>query len=111
MNMNLKRYYHLHKETTTMRESIFANREPIARYWYTGIAELFQNLGFDGWLMIIFAFICIYILYRVFRTHFIKPGMTAGEKLGALIHYISLLFLINIAIDIVKNFAGYNKKR
>jgi ethanolamine transporter EutH len=60
--------------------------------------------------MIVFALICIYVLYRVFKTHFITPDMTRREKFGAFIDFVSLLILISIAIDIVKNMAGYKKR-
>ena len=95
-----------------MRESIFANREPRVTYWYTGIVEFIQSIGWEFWLIgFPFVFLCLYVLYRVFKTYFITPGMTRGEKFGALINYISYLILISIMIDIVKNAAGYNKKR
>ena len=28
-----------------MRESIFANREPIVRYWYSGILDFFKDFS------------------------------------------------------------------
>ena len=93
-----------------MHESIFANRERPLRYWYSGIADFFQNTGWDQWLMIVIALICIYVLYRVFKTYFIASDMTRREKFGAFIDFVSYLFLISITIDIVKNIAGYNKK-
>ena len=93
-----------------MHESIFANRERPPRYWYSGIVDFIQNTGWDQWLMIVIVLICIYVLYRVFKTYFITPDMTRREKFGAFIDFVSYLILISIAIDIVKNMAGYNKK-
>jgi len=95
-----------------MRESIFANREPRVIYWYTGIVDFIQSIGWEFWLIgLPFVLLCLYVLYRVFKTYFITPGMTRREKFGALINYISYLILISVMIDIVKNAAGYNKKK
>jgi len=94
-----------------VHESIFANRERAPRFWYSDVVDLMQSIGWEWWLIgVPFMLFCIYILYIVFKTYFIKPGMTLGEKFGALINYISLVFLISIAVDIIRNAAGYSKK-
>jgi len=93
-----------------MKESIFVNMEPVVSTPWERFFDFFSSMGGGIWIVLI-ALVIFILAFRNFYTSRITPGMTKHQKVQVFIDCICMLLAMKVAMDIVWNLAGYNKKK